>query len=158
MVWRAVARVDISGDLWTWTTLCSCFGSISFAVSDGILGLKEFGLMTDMLSSSQCQLLVMLTYYAAQVGIALSVVDRKAMALLSTQSDVKRDQNDQREHKTKWNDEQSWWQGIQIDYKYLINHDIPYYCHSFQYWILCQRYKQNHFYYFYLFFQIFIFV
>ena len=93
MVWRAVARVQLFSDLWTWTKLCSCFGGILFAISDSLLGLREFGLITEMISSSQCQLLVMSTYYAAQFGIALSVVESRAMARLSAQTDTKQNES-----------------------------------------------------------------
>ncbi|XP_054165421.1 lysoplasmalogenase-like protein TMEM86A [Oppia nitens] len=88
MVWRAVARVEgFFQDLWTWTKLCSCFGGILFAISDTLLGLREFGLITHMMTGAQWQLLVMSTYYSAQFGIALSVVDRSAMAALSATTD-----------------------------------------------------------------------
>lgn len=93
MVWRAVARVQLFEDLWTWTKLCSCFGGILFAISDTFLGLREFGLITHLISGPQCQLLVMSTYYAAQFGIALSVVDSKALAVLSSQNETKRVDN-----------------------------------------------------------------
>lgn len=135
MVWRAVARLRVSGNLWTWTTLSSCFGSILFAISDAILGLREFGLITDSISSSRCQLLVMLTYYAAQVAIALSVVDRTAIAVLSPQSEAK---GDQRRHKTDWN---KFWNKMweknsnlftNINERAVLKwYDIPFCCHSF---------------------------
>ncbi|CAG2104166.1 unnamed protein product [Medioppia subpectinata] len=88
MVWRAVSRVQLFEDLWTWTKLCSCFGGILFAISDTALGLREFGLIAHLVSSRHCQLLVMITYYAAQFGIALSVVDTNG--LNGSQSDKRR--------------------------------------------------------------------
>ena len=42
MVWRAVARVQLFEELWTWTKLCSCVGGILFAVSDACIGFNEF--------------------------------------------------------------------------------------------------------------------
>jgi len=90
MVWRAVARVQLFEDLWTWTKLCSCFGGILFAISDTVLGLREFGIITSLIDPRHCQLLVMLTYYAAQFGISLSVVDSKAMAVLSAANQPER--------------------------------------------------------------------
>lgn len=90
MVWRAVARVQLFGDLWTWTKLCSCFGGILFAISDTVLGLREFGIISNIIDPRHCQLLVMLTYYAAQFGISLSVVDSKAMAVLSAANEAER--------------------------------------------------------------------
>lgn len=73
MTWRAVARVQLFEDLWTWTKLCSCAGSILFCVSDTILSFTYF--ITPIPYS---QALVMITYYGAQLGIALSVVDSMA--------------------------------------------------------------------------------
>ena len=42
MVWRAVARVQLFQELWTWTKLCSCAGGILFALSDTVIGFNEF--------------------------------------------------------------------------------------------------------------------
>ncbi|XP_013778930.1 lysoplasmalogenase-like protein TMEM86A [Limulus polyphemus] len=80
MVWRAVARVQLFEDLWTWTKLCSCGGGILFALSDGLIGIRMFHLSS---SHPFIQTAIMVTYYAAQLGIALSVVDSTAMAVLS---------------------------------------------------------------------------
>jgi len=90
MVWRAVSRVQLFEDLWTWTKLCSCFGGILFAISDTVLGLREFGLISHLVSQQQCQLLVMITYYAAQFGIALSVVDTTAIESINSANGAKR--------------------------------------------------------------------
>ncbi|XP_063233287.1 lysoplasmalogenase TMEM86A [Bacillus rossius redtenbacheri] len=73
MAWRAIARVQLFEELWTWTKLCSCAGGIIFAVSDGLIGFHHFH---HPIPHSQA--LIMVTYYAAQLGIALSVVDSKA--------------------------------------------------------------------------------
>jgi len=70
MAWRAIARVQLFDDLWTWTKLCSCFGSILFLVSDLIIATEKF-----VFSVPYGHTLIMLTYYAAQLGISLSVVD-----------------------------------------------------------------------------------
>lgn len=78
MVWRAVSRVQFFEDLWTWTRMCSCAGGILFAVSDTIIGVNKF-----RFSLPYVQEMIMITYYAAQMGIALSVVDSKAMAVIS---------------------------------------------------------------------------
>lgn len=72
MMWRAIARAQFFEDLWTWSKLCSCMGAILFVISDLILGLDRF-----KFSIEYSQALVMSTYYAAQLGIALSVVDAK---------------------------------------------------------------------------------
>lgn len=80
MVWRAVARVQLFEDLWTWTKLCSCGGGILFAISDTLIGLRIF---CSHIFIPHVKTLIMLTYYAAQLGIALSVVDSTAMAVLS---------------------------------------------------------------------------
>ncbi|KYN13781.1 Zinc/cadmium resistance protein [Trachymyrmex cornetzi] len=61
-----------TNELWTWTKLCSCIGSICFVISDTLLGFHYFH---NPLPYSQVS--IMLTYYAAQLGIALSAVDSK---------------------------------------------------------------------------------
>ncbi|XP_071545419.1 lysoplasmalogenase TMEM86A-like [Panulirus ornatus] len=76
MVWRAVARVQFFEELWTWTKLCSCVGGILFAVSDAGIGFNAF---YGHIPHSQA--IIMVTYYAAQLGISLSVVDSKASYL-----------------------------------------------------------------------------
>ncbi|XP_054719969.1 lysoplasmalogenase-like protein TMEM86A [Uloborus diversus] len=78
MVWRAVARVQLFEDLWTWTKLCSCGGGILFAISDFLLGMNMFHSPLPY-----ANMLIMVTYYAAQLGIALSVVDNTSMAVIS---------------------------------------------------------------------------
>lgn len=78
MVWRAVARVQLFEDLWTWTKLCSCGGGILFAASDGILGMNMF-----YTAIPRAHTFIMITYYAAQLGIALSVVDSVSIAVIS---------------------------------------------------------------------------
>lgn len=80
MVWRGVSRVRFFDDLWTWTKLCSCFGGILFAASDLLIALNLFYLSTP---PSYIQHVIMLSYYAAQLGIALSVVDCRTMAAIS---------------------------------------------------------------------------
>ncbi|XP_071874065.1 lysoplasmalogenase TMEM86A isoform X2 [Bombus fervidus] len=72
MAWRAISRVQFYKELWTWTKLCSCIGSICFLISDTLLGFHYFH--TPLPYS---QVSIMLTYYAAQLGIALSAVGSK---------------------------------------------------------------------------------
>ncbi|XP_043603266.1 lysoplasmalogenase-like protein TMEM86A isoform X1 [Bombus pyrosoma] len=76
MAWRAISRVEFykvqRKELWTWTKLCSCIGSICFLISDTLLGFHYFH--TPLPYS---QISIMLTYYAAQLGIALSAVGSK---------------------------------------------------------------------------------
>ncbi|XP_050703435.1 uncharacterized protein DDB_G0271670-like [Eriocheir sinensis] len=76
MVWRAVARVQFFEELWTWTKLCSCVGGVLFAVSDCLIGMNAFCCVVPY-----GQALIMVSYYAAQLGISLSVVDSKASYL-----------------------------------------------------------------------------
>ncbi|XP_037076715.1 lysoplasmalogenase-like protein TMEM86A [Pollicipes pollicipes] len=75
MVWRAIARVQLLEDFWTWTKLCSCIGGICFVISDTLIGFHVF------YGAPYIQAAVMVLYYAAQMGIALSVVDSKASYL-----------------------------------------------------------------------------
>lgn len=77
--WRAVARVQFFGDLWTWTKLCAFAGSLLFIVSDFVIAVDKF--RHPVPYSHQ---IIMVTYYAAQLGITLSVVDSQVDALLET--------------------------------------------------------------------------
>ncbi|XP_077288030.1 lysoplasmalogenase TMEM86A [Arctopsyche grandis] len=89
MVWRAIARVRFSRNQWTWTEICSCIGGMFFAISDGIIGFDRF-----LQTVPYSQLLIMTTYYMAQVGIALSVVDSSSVYKLSLQSQLKAETDD----------------------------------------------------------------
>lgn len=86
MVWRGVSRVRFFDELWTWTKLCSCFGGILFAASDTLIAFNLFYLSTP---PSYIQHVIMLSYYAAQLGIALSVVDCRTMAAISAANEQK---------------------------------------------------------------------
>ena len=83
MAWRAVARVQFFGDLWTWTKLCAFAGSLLFTVSDFLIAVDKF--RHPVPYSHQ---IIMITYYAAQLGIALSVVDSQVDALLENSAMV----------------------------------------------------------------------
>ncbi|XP_031781665.1 lysoplasmalogenase-like protein TMEM86A [Nasonia vitripennis] len=72
MSWRAIARVQFYGGKWTWTRLCCCIGSICFVISDTLIGFHHF-----YKPVPYPQITIMLTYYAAQLGIALSAVESK---------------------------------------------------------------------------------
>lgn len=69
MIWRAVTglQVSVRNQAWEWTKLCSCVGSILFGISDLILGMNKF-----YLPIPSARAIVMVTYYGAQLGIALS--------------------------------------------------------------------------------------
>ena len=77
MAWRAIARVKFLNDMWTWTGLCSCFGAVFFLISDFIIAVDKFRFHVPYAHP-----LIMFTYYAAQLGISLSVVDSQVDALL----------------------------------------------------------------------------
>ncbi|KAK4886463.1 hypothetical protein RN001_002734 [Aquatica leii] len=72
MVWRAISRVEFSENKWTWSKLVTCLGAISFAISDFFVGLNRFHG-----PFAYDQLIIMTTYYAAQFGIAISILDAK---------------------------------------------------------------------------------
>lgn len=72
MAWRAIARVQFFEELWTWTKMCSCAGGICFVISDALIGFHYFHSPIPY-----PQVLIMATYYAAQLGIALSAVDTR---------------------------------------------------------------------------------
>lgn len=80
MAWRAVARVQFFDDLWTWTKLCGCAGALCFMVSDLTIAVDQWCFTVPF--SHQ---IVMLTYYAAQFGISLSVVDSQVEELIAIQ-------------------------------------------------------------------------
>nr|KAI8760873.1 lysoplasmalogenase-like protein TMEM86A [Biomphalaria glabrata] len=80
MAWRAVARVQIYDDLWTWTKLCGCAGAVFFLTSDMVIAVNMFAFSVPFAHQ-----IVMLTYYAAQFGISLSVVDSQADELIRVQ-------------------------------------------------------------------------
>jgi uncharacterized membrane protein YhhN len=82
MAWRAVARVQFFGDLWTWTKLCACAGAVCFLVSDFVIAVDKFRHPVPYSHP-----IIMVTYYMAQLGIALSVVDSQVDALLETTAD-----------------------------------------------------------------------
>ncbi|XP_076757114.1 lysoplasmalogenase TMEM86A isoform X2 [Xylocopa sonorina] len=86
MAWRAISRVQFYKELWTWTKLCSCIGGICFLVSDTLLGFHYFH--TPLPYS---QVSIMLTYYAAQLGIALSAVGSKTS---NNNNDTSNDKNE----------------------------------------------------------------
>ncbi|XP_043269204.1 lysoplasmalogenase-like protein TMEM86A [Venturia canescens] len=72
MTWRALSRVQSQGVPWTWTKLCSGMGGVCFAISDALLGFHHFYAPMPYATVS-----IMLTYYAAQLGISLSTVDSR---------------------------------------------------------------------------------
>ncbi|GFR73429.1 lysoplasmalogenase-like protein TMEM86A [Elysia marginata] len=82
MAWRAVARVEIYDDLWTWTKLCGCVGAVCFMISDLVIAINMFAVAVP-----GAHQIIMLTYYAAQFGISLSVVDSQADELIRVQND-----------------------------------------------------------------------
>ncbi|XP_052800333.1 lysoplasmalogenase-like protein TMEM86A [Mya arenaria] len=78
MAWRAVARVQFFGDLYIkWTKLSGCFGALAFVISDVTLAVDRF-----RFHIPYAHPIIMMTYYAAQLGIALSVVDSQVDELI----------------------------------------------------------------------------
>ena len=77
MLWRAIARVRLYNNMWTWTSMCSCLGAIAFVISDTLIAFNRF-----RFSIGGAEVLIMVTYYAGQLGIALSVVDSQVDTLL----------------------------------------------------------------------------
>ncbi|CAF0786053.1 unnamed protein product [Didymodactylos carnosus] len=72
MIWRAIARLKFDDKEWTWTRFYSFLGGLLFATSDLLLALDRF--VTPLPGS---QILIMATYYSAQLLITLSVVDSR---------------------------------------------------------------------------------
>lgn len=69
MVWRAMARIQ---QPWSWIQLGTCIGSILFATSDLLIGVDRF-----VQPLAHSQILIMSAYYAAQLGISLSVIESR---------------------------------------------------------------------------------
>lgn len=81
MAWRAVARIttfNFFDDSVTWTQMSGCFGAIAFVISDLTLAVDRF-----VFPLPYAHPIIMITYYAAQFGIALSVVDSQNDAMLA---------------------------------------------------------------------------
>jgi hypothetical protein len=71
MLWRAVSRLyNSSSHEWSWTKKCCTIGALFFVISDSILSFDLF-----VCDIPYAHPLVMITYYVAQLGIALSVID-----------------------------------------------------------------------------------
>ncbi|XP_045481115.1 lysoplasmalogenase-like protein TMEM86A isoform X3 [Harmonia axyridis] len=71
MMWRALAQLNsMKVDIKNWNKLCSSLGGTLFVLSDLILGINVFRYKVNY-----AQTLIMSSYYTAQLGIALSVVD-----------------------------------------------------------------------------------
>lgn len=74
MAWRAGARL---GKFSSWTKQCSCAGALLFCISDFTIAVNKF---THPVPYSHT--IIMVTYYAAQMLIALSVIDSQVEAVL----------------------------------------------------------------------------
>ncbi|MBN3277427.1 TM86A protein, partial [Polyodon spathula] len=72
MGWRALAGVQLCDDLWTWTKLSACLGAMLFMVSDLTIAVNKF-----CFPVPYSRAIIMATYYAAQMLIALSAVERQ---------------------------------------------------------------------------------
>ena len=70
MGWRAVAGLQLANDLWTWTKLSACLGAVLFMVSDLTIAVNKF-----CFPVPHSRAIIMATYYAAQMLIALSAVE-----------------------------------------------------------------------------------
>lgn len=70
MAWRAMAGVQLTNDLWTWTQLSACLGAVLFMVSDLAIAVNKF-----CFPLPYSRAIIMATYYAAQMLIALSAVE-----------------------------------------------------------------------------------
>uniref|UniRef100_A0A8D2JIT6 lysoplasmalogenase n=1 Tax=Varanus komodoensis TaxID=61221 RepID=A0A8D2JIT6_VARKO len=65
-----VAVYILCNDLWTWTKLSACIGSVLFMVSDLTIAVNKF-----CFPVPYSRVIIMATYYAAQMLIALSAVE-----------------------------------------------------------------------------------
>lgn len=67
MLWRALSRLnkECSG-----AKICAVIGAVCFVLSDILIGIDKF-----KFKLNHDQILIMTTYYAAQLGISLSILD-----------------------------------------------------------------------------------
>ncbi|XP_039092724.1 lysoplasmalogenase-like protein TMEM86A isoform X3 [Hyaena hyaena] len=72
MGWRAVAGLRLVGAAWRWTELAAGSGALLFIISDLIIALNKF-----CFPMPYARALIMSTYYAAQMFIALSAVESR---------------------------------------------------------------------------------
>lgn len=69
--WRAAARVQSTQNL---PKLICAFGAIMFCISDFLIAFNKF-----YMPITHAQILVMVTYYAAQFGLAMSTIDHEVL-------------------------------------------------------------------------------
>lgn len=72
MGWRAMAGLQLVGAAWRWTELAAGTGALLFIVSDLTIALDKF-----CFPVPYSRALIMSTYYAAQMFIALSAVESR---------------------------------------------------------------------------------
>ncbi|XP_003461262.1 lysoplasmalogenase TMEM86A [Cavia porcellus] len=72
MGWRAMAGLRLVGAAWRWTELAAGSGALLFMISDLTIGLNKF-----CFPVPYSRALIMSTYYAAQMLIALSAVESR---------------------------------------------------------------------------------
>ncbi|MEQ2201491.1 Lysoplasmalogenase-like protein tmem86a, partial [Xenoophorus captivus] len=82
MGWRAIAGLQLANDLWTWTKLSACLGAVLFMVSDLTIAVNKF-----CFPVPHSRAIIMATYYAAQMLIALSAVECQDVELTRAVND-----------------------------------------------------------------------
>ncbi|CAH8858584.1 unnamed protein product [Trichobilharzia szidati] len=86
MMWRAVAQLYKHEYSIPWTSISCALGGLLFGLSDSLLAVSIFAQEKSLLST-----LILPTYYAGQLLIAVSVVDSQLTSLKANQTDVKRE-------------------------------------------------------------------
>lgn len=111
MCWRSLARID-SAKVWeylfyNWKLISRIYqfqnilrltcgvGSVLFVISDSIIAIDKF-----YTPVSNAQLAIMVTYYVAQFGIALSVIEPPGPAKTAKSSSSKQSQNGMKQKKS----------------------------------------------------------
>lgn len=80
MGWRAGARL---GNISRWTKQSSCAGAVLFMLSDFTIAVSRFVHPVPFSHT-----IIMVTYYAAQLLIALSVVDSQVEAIMEQSLEI----------------------------------------------------------------------
>lgn len=92
MCWRSLSRIDSAKNI---LRMACGLGSILFVISDSIIAFDKF-----YTPISNAQVGIMVTYYVAQFGIALSVIEQPGSVKTAKSSSPKRSQNGMKKKKS----------------------------------------------------------
>nr|XP_029717389.1 lysoplasmalogenase-like protein TMEM86A isoform X2 [Aedes albopictus] len=91
MCWRSLARIDSAKNI---LRMACGLGSVLFVISDSIIAFDKF-----YSPINNAQFAIMVTYYVAQFGIALSVIEQSGPAKTAKSPSSKKSQNGMKQKK-----------------------------------------------------------